>query len=447
MSDILTISNSLPYFAYGSNLNARDWQAWCEKRSLNCGPLRAISRATAYNHRLVLGKHSVGRQGGVADIRPAAGHIVDGVIFHLDDAQRSALDAKEGAPDHYERFTLTVQTEDGNVIEAFSYRVTAQRARDHVTPHIDYVNVIASGLSDHGLSPLSPWEAAGAKGATPSPATGVFVYGTLLSGQSRAALLPADAVRHPASVNGRLVDCGAYPALVPGQRGIVKGEFVEIGDIGQTVELLDRIEGYSPSRDPADNLFQRRLITLEGPDGGRVRAWTYISTAAAADLPVIHSGDWQFHSGRHQAGPASFKQSSRPTVGSRAWILTELHRIERLAIARPSVLQNICELAYGKDAYWSGGEVLLISPDFHGDLRGNRDEVVMTRHAAAFSGLFVLCSLITGGDDPGWRAVYARMCDPIRAGIGTFAEQATAALQLAATFGANMACPEVEGAE
>ncbi|AWB47585.1 hypothetical protein HYN69_02855 [Gemmobacter aquarius] len=444
MSDVLTYFQSLPYFAYGSNLNAKDWEKWCDDNRHACGPLEPVGGATAHDHRLVFGKHSAGRQGGVADIRPAVGHAVEGVLFELTEAQRAALAAKEGAKAlsaHYEAFALIVEDAGGNQVQAFSYRVTATRARDHVGPHTDYVNVVASGLSDHGLSSLALWEAAGACGLTPSSVAGIFVYGTLLSGQSRAALVQADAVRHPAAAKGRLVDCGAYPAYVPGPRGDIQGEFIAVADIGRTIEDLDRIEGYAPHRTVDENLFQRRLITLAGPNGARVTAWTYIFSGRTEHLPVIQSGDWRFHQGLGRAEAPRFKQSSPATLGSHDWVMTELRRLRWLAMTRPDTLTHISTLTYGAGVFWSGGELLLIAPDFHGDLCNCRDEVVMTRHAASFTGLFVLCQTIFAQTPvaDSWRAAYSRMSGPIRMGQGSFADQAVAALDLAEEFAVDLA--------
>lgn len=446
MSEFLTV-NDLPYFAYGSNLNDLDWRTWCEAKGLNCGSLTPIAKANGMDYRLVFGKHSTGRKGGVADIRPARGHVVEGVLFELTQAQRKALalkegaEAKEGRPAHYEPFTLTVQDEAGALITAFSYRVTAERAQSHVTPHKDYVGVIAAGLSSHGLSPLGPWEAAGACGNTPSAVAGIFVYGTLLTGQNRSAVIPSDAVRHPAVASGRIVDTGTYPAFIPGPHGNVRGELIEFADVERVIENLDRIEGYVPHRAPAENLFQRRLITLAGPDGAQVKAWTYIFAGETGGLPVIQSGDWRFHQGQGRAEGESFAESVPPTIGSHQWILTELRRLRRSVTQQQEVFAEVSALTYGDEAFWRGGEVLLIGPEFHDDLRGCRDEVVLTRHAAGFTGLFVMCQAIfdQSARADSWRAVYGRMSRPIRASEGTFAQQAIAALTLAQDFAAELA--------
>lgn len=441
MSEALSVFDNLPYFAYGSNLNDQDWDTWCQSNMFACGPLKAISRATAPDYRLVFGKHSTGRKGGVADIRPAYGHVVDGALFALTEAQRSALAAKEGAPVHYEPFALTVLDEGGNLIPAFSYRVTPAQARPHVDPHVDYVNVVSSGLSSHGLSSLAPWEAAGTHGLTLSPITCVFVYGTLLSGQSRAWLLPEDAVRHPAVAKGRLVNCGAYPGYVPGPTGNVRGELVEIAEIERVIEVLDRVEGHDPNRTAPQNLFQRRLITLAAADGTRVRAWTYIRASQTEHLPVIQSGDWLFHSGAGRAEAEKFKQSAPATIASHDWILTELRRLRRAVTTHPEIFANTHRLTYGAESYWSGGELALLGPEIPVELLDGRDKVVITRYAAEFTGLFVLCEKIfSQSQDAGsWRAAYGHMSPAIRVAEGAFEDRAIAALELAEAFATDIA--------
>lgn len=74
------------------------------------------------------------------------------------------------------------------------------------------------------------------------PAAYLFVYGTLLSDEPRAAMVRARA-RHPAKTRGRLFRLPAgYPALVAGGEDWVHGELVEIDD-PRLLTLLDHYEG------------------------------------------------------------------------------------------------------------------------------------------------------------------------------------------------------------
>lgn len=108
----------------------------------------------------------------------------------------------------------------------------------------------------------------------------VFVYGTLLNGESNHGWLKG------ASYLGqwttpplfRLVDLGPYPVLSPGGRTAVSGEVYRISRL--ILQRLDVLEAY-PSE------YQRRLI---GTPWGR--AWVYLRGSAAAGRP-LHHGDWR----------------------------------------------------------------------------------------------------------------------------------------------------------
>ena len=83
----------------------------------------------------------------------------------------------------------------------------------------------------------------------------LFVYGTLMSGQSRADML-GDAIRKPATTNGQLWRLPAgYPALVPGGSALVHGELV-LGVSDRLLGLIDTYEGV------AEGLYRRVEIDV-----------------------------------------------------------------------------------------------------------------------------------------------------------------------------------------
>jgi len=111
----------------------------------------------------------------------------------------------------------------------------------------------------------------------------VFVYGTLLRGQSNHRLLE-DATfvgETRTEVGFELVDLGPFPAMVRRGDARVVGEEYEVG--ANTLAALDRLEGHP-------RFYRRRDIRLE--NGGAAQAYLF-STTKARDLPVIASGDWR----------------------------------------------------------------------------------------------------------------------------------------------------------
>jgi gamma-glutamylcyclotransferase (GGCT)/AIG2-like uncharacterized protein YtfP len=77
------------YFAYGSNL---DWNQMRER----CPSARFVCRAKLGDHRLAFTRKSKCRGCGVADVLPADGHDVWGVVYQLDERDIGQLDKSEG---------------------------------------------------------------------------------------------------------------------------------------------------------------------------------------------------------------------------------------------------------------------------------------------------------------------------------------------------------------
>lgn len=115
----------------------------------------------------------------------------------------------------------------------------------------------------------------------------VAFYGTLMSGIPARPGCP-DFAPHVRLVSeclipGRLLDLGAYPALVPGS-GVVRGELWRITS-ADALAVVDAWEGAE---------YVRREVDLVEPE---VRAWAYAWNRSPAGLTAISGGDWRSHSG------------------------------------------------------------------------------------------------------------------------------------------------------
>lgn len=100
-----------------------------------------------------------------------------------------------------------------------------------------------------------------------SESTTLFVYGTLKRGFCRERFLASakylgNAETIPAY---RLLDCGAYPALVDGGTTSIVGELYEVDE--STMRTLDDVEGVD------EGLYARREVRLA--DGRAVIAYLY----------------------------------------------------------------------------------------------------------------------------------------------------------------------------
>jgi gamma-glutamylcyclotransferase (GGCT)/AIG2-like uncharacterized protein YtfP len=113
----------------------------------------------------------------------------------------------------------------------------------------------------------------------------VFVYGTLMRGESNHRLLAtahfvAEAHTEPCF---ELFDLGHFPAMSAGGQTVVRGEVYAVND--QTLVRLDRLEGHP-------EFYQRTPIRLA--DGREVQTYL-MEDASMRRRPAIASGDWRAH--------------------------------------------------------------------------------------------------------------------------------------------------------
>ena len=282
------------YFAYGSNLDLGDWHRWCRTHGFREGLLRPRFAAFLPDRALGFTRASTARGGGVLDVVPRRGHLVHGVVCTVEVGGWEALACKEGAPAAYQTFDTDALTPDGLAHRVRSFEVVpATRAR-FVAPSAAYLDIVRTGYRAQSLA-VDALDAVARDDAQPPHLAAVFTYGTLLRGESRAAAFDDD--RHATvagRVNGRLFDLGEYPGMLPdpGRAAWVVGEIrspVDAALLGK----LDVIEEF-PGYEVEGGLYRRRIVDVAVPDGGTVRAWTYV-VGDAAGAPEITSGDWRAH--------------------------------------------------------------------------------------------------------------------------------------------------------
>jgi hypothetical protein len=110
------------YFAFGSNLSH-------ERLRSHCPSARFLAPARLDDHRLAFTIESRNTwHGGVADVLPSEGDAVWGALWLINGDDSQALDEYEGVlrdPSAYERYVVTVETEQGDRITCRSYRVVS----------------------------------------------------------------------------------------------------------------------------------------------------------------------------------------------------------------------------------------------------------------------------------------------------------------------------------
>jgi gamma-glutamylcyclotransferase len=140
----MTESQTVYYFAFGSNLKA--------KRMHICNPTAVlVCAAKLLNHELVfLGNDSKLWKGAPASVVPVKGSVVWGAVWSLHQSEVKNLDEQEAV--HlgiYNRTDVNVITADGENIQCITY----QKA-DSLIPHLPsphYMRVIIEGAQEVGL--------------------------------------------------------------------------------------------------------------------------------------------------------------------------------------------------------------------------------------------------------------------------------------------------------
>jgi gamma-glutamylcyclotransferase (GGCT)/AIG2-like uncharacterized protein YtfP len=117
----------------------------------------------------------------------------------------------------------------------------------------------------------------------------VFVYGTLLPGESNHGVAaPWLLVAQPGEVSGRLVDCGAWPALVRGgeaMAGRVRGMWLTVGP--EALGAMDELEDFVGPESP--NGYER--IWVRDASGRPLEGWVYVWPDARG-LPYMDVDYW-----------------------------------------------------------------------------------------------------------------------------------------------------------
>jgi len=128
----------LAYFAYGSNLNRRQFAA-------RCPGSRPVAAAELRGWRLAF------RGNGHADIVRQKGGVVRGALYAVTPRDVEALDWYEGVPVYYHRITVFVKDSEGRLRRALAYKM-----RSDVTdaaPSLSYVLTIVCGCRDWNIEP------------------------------------------------------------------------------------------------------------------------------------------------------------------------------------------------------------------------------------------------------------------------------------------------------
>ena len=124
-------------FAYGSNLDLIQMK-------IRCPSSKIISKGSLSDYRLDFNRYSSGWGGGVADVIPANGSEVWGLVFELSDNDMDRLDFYEGCykdrTSLYERSKVVINTPKGPIPDVWLYTVVEKQKFE--APTAKYLGII-----------------------------------------------------------------------------------------------------------------------------------------------------------------------------------------------------------------------------------------------------------------------------------------------------------------
>jgi gamma-glutamylcyclotransferase len=129
------------YFAYASNMNRAQMRS-------RAGEILEERPGRLENYELAFNKKVRGGTAG-ANIRPALGKAVEGILYKINESAFRNLDRFEGAPVHYRRIQVNVKDRDGRAVAAEAFIAT--KVEKGLRPASHYLKTILDGAAEHGL--------------------------------------------------------------------------------------------------------------------------------------------------------------------------------------------------------------------------------------------------------------------------------------------------------
>ena len=132
------------YFAYGSNMDTKDLNAWCKKKDYPIINPRSIISAKLVGYRLVFNYSSSIRNCGVANIMEVKNKEVYGLLMEIDNDELQIIRKKEGCPKCYKEVKICVDSFEGQKLgEVITYKVVKNRESNcHQPPSKNYLCLI-----------------------------------------------------------------------------------------------------------------------------------------------------------------------------------------------------------------------------------------------------------------------------------------------------------------
>ncbi len=134
-------SRTVWHFAYGSNMHR-------DQMLSRVGNILEEHNATLPNFELRFNKKVRGGTAG-ANVQPAPGKTVYGVLYKIEENSFRSLDRYEGVPDHYRRIEIKVTPDGWQPVPAQVY--IASKVEKGLRPSPHYLQAILDGAGEHSF--------------------------------------------------------------------------------------------------------------------------------------------------------------------------------------------------------------------------------------------------------------------------------------------------------
>ena len=127
----------IKYCAYGSNMD----MSRLSNRGVNP---ETRDKGTLKNWKLKFNKKASAGDWSFANIEHSEGDIVEGLVFTIKESDLKLLDKFEGAPKHYRREILEIET-DREAIKCITYIAQPEHIMEGLLPVKEYMDFLIKG--------------------------------------------------------------------------------------------------------------------------------------------------------------------------------------------------------------------------------------------------------------------------------------------------------------
>jgi hypothetical protein len=141
------------YFAYGSNMDKKDLDKWCERKGFPTINFSSLKPAKLEGYRLEFNYLSSSRNGGAANLMKDPGKSVYGLLMELSEKDFEKIRKKEGAPTFYQEMEARVTPiREESTVKARTFKVRKKKESEGFEPPTShYLSLLTKNAKTRGF--------------------------------------------------------------------------------------------------------------------------------------------------------------------------------------------------------------------------------------------------------------------------------------------------------